>query len=435
MAEQDIFSLWPQLRTELLVFLGRPSVQLQLAVAIVGLLVAIGLGWVAQNRWRSRYQDWSAEGSAFIKKLISQLVLQLTRGILALALIELAKIILAGLGARTALLASLSDIVWLYLGLKLVLAFAFAISDLASIGRYQKTFFLPLVAVIVGVRVLGIFFPGDRLGNMPVFSLFDNTVTLYAFFLITVGFYLWVVGTQAVGDGIQFLATQYGKADPGSTQATLTLVRYFLVIIGLGYVLYRLNFNTTTIAAISGGLSVGIGFALSTILSNFVSGILLLFEHTIYPGDIIDYNGTRCTVEAISIRSIRVRTFDNVEMIIPNSEFVTAPFTTYTGKSRHVRLKLLIGTSYNDNYKHVMKTLQDILDAYPHIMKDPAPIVRLENFGDYSIDYQLFVWIESPMVTGQVKNDLLQAILDAFDENGITIPFPTAIEIQREDVR
>ncbi|MCA9935652.1 MAG: mechanosensitive ion channel [Anaerolineales bacterium] len=399
---------------------------------MIGLVIATVLSQVAQRRWRIGYQHWSAEGSGFIKKLVSQFFLQLTSGILALALIKLAKIILAGQGARTALIDSFSGIVLLYLGLKFVLAIVFAIGNVASIGRYQKTFILPLVIVIVGVQVLGVFFPGERLGNMPVFYLFDNTVTLYALFLITVGFYLWVVGTQAAGQGIHFLATQYGGADPGSTQATLTLLRYFLIIVGLGYVLFRLNFNTTTIAAISGGLSVGIGFALSTILSNFVSGILLLFEHTLYPGDIIEYNGILCTVEMISIRSIRVRTFDNIEMIIPNSEFVTAPFTTYTGKSRHVRLKLPIGTSYDDDYKHVMKTLLDVVNAYPHIMKDPAPDVRLENFGDFSIDYQLYVWIANPLLSAQVKNELHQAILDAFAEKGITIPFPTAIEIQQD---
>ena len=264
-----------------------------------------------------------------------------------------------------------------------------------------------------------------------VFSLFDNSVTLSALFWVTAGFYLWIVGIHALGQGIHYLATEYGGADDGSTQATLTLVRYLLIIIGLGYVLFRLNFNTTTIAAISGGLSVGIGFALSTILSNFVSGILLLFERTLQPGDIIEYNGILSTVEMITIRSIRVRTFDNIELIIPNSEFVTAPFTTYTGKTRHIRLKLPIGTSYDDDHRLVMRTLLEVASTYPLIMQDPPPDVRLENFGEYSIDYQLYVWIANPLLGARVKNELHQAILDAFAEHGITIPFPTAIEINQ----
>jgi small-conductance mechanosensitive channel len=430
MLDQDIFSLWPQIRTELLVFLGRPSIQLQLTVVAIALVLAAVLGRLGQKQWRIRYQAW-AEDARFGKKLIYHLVSQVMSGFIAVLIIQLGAVILRWQGTRTALIASLLNLVLLYLVLKALLAIALTVGGTAGIQRYQKTFIIPLFIAVIGVAFLRVFFPGDRLFNAPVFTLFDNTITLSALFLVTVGFYLWVVGIYALGQGIHFLATEYGGADAGSTQATLTLLRYLLIIIGLTYVLFRLNFNTTTIAAISGGLSVGIGFALSTILSNFVSGILLLFERTLHPGDIIEYNGILCTVEMITIRSIRVRTFDNIELVIPNSEFVTAPFTTYTGKTRHIRLKLPIGASYDDDHRHVIKTLLAVATDYPHIMPEPAPEVRIENFGDSSIDYQLYLWIASPLLSSKVKNELHHAILDAFAENNITIPYPTAIEISR----
>ncbi len=107
MTEQNIFSLWPQIQTELFVFLGRPSVQLQLALVLIGLVAANLIGRVVQRRWHIRYQQWSAEGSAFVKKLMAQLFRQLTSGFLAFALIYIAKTILHGQGARTALIDSL----------------------------------------------------------------------------------------------------------------------------------------------------------------------------------------------------------------------------------------------------------------------------------------------------------------------------------------
>ncbi len=431
MDDQNVFLLWSQIRTELLALLGRPSIQLQLTAVVVSLVVAAALGRIAQRQWRARYQNW-AEGEAFGKKLLYHFVIQLSSGILTLVFIQLAKAILAGLGARTALVDALLGIVYLYLALKVVLAAAYTIGDADGIQRYQRSLIIPLLIVIIGVQLLNILFGKGRLGNTAVFTMFDNTVTLSALFLITAGFYLWIVGINALGQGILYLATRYGGAEEGSTQAMLTLIRYLLIIVGLAYVLFRLNFNTTTIAAISGGLSVGVGFALSTILSNFVSGILLLFERTINPGDIIEHNGILGIIEMITIRSIRLRTFDNIEMIIPNTEFVTSPFTTYTGKSRHLRLKLPISASYDDDHRHVMKTLLDIAIACPHIMQTPAPDVQLEKFGDFSIDYQLYMWVADPSLIPKVKNELHQAVLDAFAKEGITIPFPTTIEISKQ---
>ena len=429
MANLDIFSIWSQLQTEILVFLGRPSVQLQLAVVAVAVIITAILTRIGQNWWQARHKPQAKTGGIG-RKLPYYLALQLAPGFLVAGFIQLAKAILAQQGARTGLIDDLLGLVILYLVLKAVLAVAYAVGDVQGIRQYQKTLIIPLFVTIIGVQLLHIFFRSDRLVNVPVITLFDNTVTLSALFLVTVGFYLWLVGIRALGQGIHYLTTHYGGADAGSMQATLTLLRYLLVIIGLSYVLFRLNFNTTTIAAISGGLSVGIGFALSTILSNFVSGILLLFEGTLRPGDIIEFNGELSTVDLITIRSIRVLTMDNVEKIIPNSEFVTSSFTTYTGKTKHVRIKLLVGVSYEDDYRQVLKTLLEVAAAHPHVMKHPAPDVRVENFGDFSVDHSLYVWIPNPLLGAKVKNELHQAILDAFAERGITIPFPrTSIEM------
>lgn len=421
--EPNALTLWSQAWTELLVFLGRPAVQVQLLIALVALALAAAAHRRLQVWWQKVIEP--GEGQVTLRrKLLYQVVHHTVAGILALVLMQVGKMVLGLQGARVGLLDALAGIVVLYLALKVVLAVAFTVGNADGIRRYQGPLIIPLFTVVLGGQVLNLFFHNGRLWSAPIFVMFDNPITLSALFLITAGFYLWVVGIHALGQGMQYVATHYANTDPGTTQAMLTLLRYLLIIVGLGYVLFRLNFDTTTIAAISGGLSVGVGFALSTILSNFASGVLLLFERTLRPGDVIEVNGELGTVDSITIRAVRVRTLDNIERIIPNNEFITSPFTTYTGQSRHIRLQLPVGVSYKDDHRHVIETLLGVAAASPHVMENPPPEVRVLNFGDFSIDYILYVWIPNPLMSLRVKNELYQAILDAFAEEGITIPYP-----------
>lgn len=425
-SERNALNVWQQIWTELLVFLGRPSVQIQLAVVILAAIVAAIVGRRLRRAWQKKFGN--EEHLTSLKwKLTYHLVYHATPGILFLVLLQLGKGALLVQGGRTGLVDAFMGVGFFYLGLEGVLALAYALGDSAAIRRYQGTLIVPLFTVVLGGNVLDIFFRNGQLLAAPVFVLFDSPISLSVLFLITVGFYLWIVGIHAVGQGIQYMAVHYGGADAGGTQAVLTLLRYLLIIIGLGYVLFRLNFNTTTIAAISGGLSVGVGFALSTILSNFASGILLLFERTLRPGDVIEVNGELGRVDSISIRAVRVRTLDDVEKIIPNSEFVTSSFTTYTGQRRRVRLQLPVGVSYDDAHRHVIDTLLSVAAASPNVMLQPSPEVHILNFGDFTIDYVLHVWIPNPLLSAKIKNELYQAMLDAFAEGGITIPYPRLV--------
>jgi len=275
-AESNILVLWQEVWTELLVYLGRPSVQAQLLVALVVLSVTIGASRRLQAWWQHVADP--GEGQATLKRrLLYQVVHHMTPGIVALILLQMGKTVLVLWGTRGGLLDALLRIVVLYLMLKILLAVAFALGDGDGMRRYQGTLIIPLFTVVLGGQLLDVFFHNRQLWATPIFVMFDSPITLSGLFLVTVGFYLWVVGIHAVGQGIHYMATRYAGADVGTTQAMLTLLRYLLIIVGLGYVLFRLNFDTTTIAAISGGLSVGVGFALSTILSNFASGVLLLF--------------------------------------------------------------------------------------------------------------------------------------------------------------
>jgi len=423
MGEPSFFTLWPEILTEILVFLGRPLVQLQLAVGGIALILSQILGRFALTRWNV-WADEKLDIHQTAQKFIRYLVTHLMKGSLILLFLQVGKWGLAATGNLTALIDALSNIVLIYLAIQFALVIAWTVGNPEGISRYQNLLITPLV-VVLGLSQLGQeFFPSGRLLNAPMFTLFDNSLTFFSLMLVTIGFYLWLVGVQAVSQSALYLATRYGGAEEGATQAFITLTRYMLIIGGLAYVMSRLNFSVTTIAAISGGLSVGVGFALSTILGNFISGILLLFEGTLHPGDVVDFNGELNIIETISIRSIRTRTLDNVERVIPNNDFLSSSFTTYTGKSRFVRLKLRIGVSYQDNHRLVIETLLDVAKASEAILQQPTPEVRVFQFGDFSIDYDLLIWVPDPLLIPRIRNEMHQGILDAFEAKGIKIPFP-----------
>ncbi|MBK8047771.1 MAG: mechanosensitive ion channel [Anaerolineales bacterium] len=202
------------------------------------------------------------------------------------------------------------------------------------------------------------------------------------------------------------------------------MLRYGLITLGL-IVLFRvIGLNAATVAAITGGLSIGVGFALQDVLKNFLGGIILLFEGTVRPGDWVDIGGTEGEVETLSIRSTVVKTFDNVEYIVPNQNWLNSVVTTYTRSSRRVRTRIPIGVSYDSDVRQVQKLLIDTALSHPLVLKDPAPGAALVNFGDSSVDFIVLVWVEDAKIKGKVAGELRFMIWDAFKANGIEIPYP-----------
>lgn len=193
------------------------------------------------------------------------------------------------------------------------------------------------------------------------------------------------------------------------------------IVIILGYV----GFNGTALAAITGGLSVGIGFGLQQIISNFVSGILLLLQGVLRPGDTISVEGQTCQVNKMGIRATTVRVLvDNSKKIIPNQKFYTSDVTTHTGSDRLAYCSIRVGVDYSSNVNQVMDLLLQIAGEHPTTAKDPAPTVFFINFGDSSLNFELQFGVNDISSRKRVISDLMCAILEKFAEHHIKMPFP-----------
>ncbi|MGH9548732.1 MAG: mechanosensitive ion channel family protein, partial [Terriglobales bacterium] len=196
-------------------------------------------------------------------------------------------------------------------------------------------------------------------------------------------------------------------------------------VVGIVIVLENTGIHLAALAVFAGAVGVGVGFGLQNIASNFISGLVILAERPITIGDRIEVAGIAGQVEHIRARSTVIRTNDNIMMIVPNSKFIDSPVTNWTYGDRRVRFRIPVGVAYGSDVNKVRDALLAVAHENPHTLKEPAPSVFLEQFGDSSIDFKLMVWSsEMSARPSRYRSDLNFAIEQNFREAGIEIAFP-----------
>jgi small-conductance mechanosensitive channel len=213
--------------------------------------------------------------------------------------------------------------------------------------------------------------------------------------------------------------------EPGHKYALETTVEYLIVLAGLAVGLESAGVNLNSLALVGGALGIGVGFGLQSIVSNFVSGLVLLFEGPIKVGDRVEVAQLNGDVVKIGARSTWVRTNDNIIVVIPNSEFIVKPVVNWTATDRQVRFSLPVGVAYGSDPEQVREVLLQVARENPDVLAVPAPDVIFSAFADSSLNFDLRFWTEVKVQTPLIlKSDLYFAIFSAFKERGIEIPFP-----------
>lgn len=186
-----------------------------------------------------------------------------------------------------------------------------------------------------------------------------------------------------------------------------------------------LGIDLTSLALFSGAIGVGIGFGLQKVFSNLVSGVILLVDKSIKPGDTIEMSGVFGRVENISARYTSVLTRDGKEFLVPNENFIANEVINWSHGDSNVRVKIPVGVSYGADLRLVEKLLYRALEGVPRVLADPEPMVRLVGFGDSSVDFDIRIWLDDPMSgVANVTSDILFRVWDLFKEHDIEIPFP-----------
>lgn len=220
--------------------------------------------------------------------------------------------------------------------------------------------------------------------------------------------------------------------DAGARYAVVTILRYVITLIGVVVVFEKLGVGWEDFQWLVAAISVGLGFGLQEIFGNFVSGIILLFERPLRVGDVVTVSGVTGVVTKIRMRATTILDGDNKEHIIPNKNMITGAVVNWVLSSSTVRVQFAVGVAYGTDSRKVEQLLLSIGKSHSEVVDDPAPSVIFTGFGPSSLDFQLNVYVKSPAVGGRVRTEVNRAIDEAFQRQGIEIPFPTQVTIQRE---
>lgn len=189
--------------------------------------------------------------------------------------------------------------------------------------------------------------------------------------------------------------------------------------------LKAVGFDLTGLAVLSGAIGVGLGFGLQKVVSNLVSGVIILLDKSIKPGDVISLGDTFGWIEALGARYVSVVTRDGKEYLIPNEDLITGQVVNWSHSNEFVRIDLKFGTSYDDDPHKVRQLAIDAALSTGRVLKDRPAVCHITGFGDSSVDYVLRFWITDPSQgLTNVRGNVYLALWDTFKANGIAIPFP-----------
>jgi small-conductance mechanosensitive channel len=399
-----------QLLLELLGWLGyleRPAVVLQLGVV---LLLMLGSRQARRRRLLPRWPAYSYTP-------------------LGLGLLGLTSLVLAALGQPYGL-AVLLGTLWLgWYGLYLLHLLLLVWLPEERTHQLESRLLRPAFLLVAAMAFISEVDSLNDLSVAPLGQLFGVDISFGKLFQAVVVIYLVLVGCGPPAAGLAWLVQRAVGMSEGSRKAMELMLRYAVVGLGLVAVSVHLGLNTTALIAIAGGLSVGLGFGIKEVFSNFVSGIWLLFEGSVRPGEVLMLDGDPCEVRRLGLRATLLwRDRDNAELLIPNQTFFTEAATSYTASDRMRRSQVSVGAAYHHDPGEVIALLEATARQVARVLPDPAPKALLLSYDDFAINYALRFWIANPMDNVGICSEVNQAIWHAFKAHNIEIPFPQQVE-------
>jgi potassium efflux system protein len=256
------------------------------------------------------------------------------------------------------------------------------------------------------------------------FRIGDVTISVTA---ILTAFVILLIGILATRGAQRWLNTRFlprTTLEPSLQNSVSTIFGYVGVIVVLLLALAQMGLDFQKITIVAGALSIGIGFGLQSVVSNFVSGLILLAERPIRVGDIINVKGEEGRVQRIHVRATEIETGDNASVIIPNSELITGVVKNWTHANTFSRIVVKVGVGYDSDVEKVRDILLELAKGHPKLMQSPTPVAFITGFADSAINFELGGVVRNIGDGASVKSDLYFSILERFRAEGIAIPFP-----------
>ena len=400
-----------------------PGLEVQVTATIAAILTALLIGLVIRNRVRVFKAKPNAGPLFYLRTMLYR-----TRNLVAPALSVLL------LGVAIEVCVALVGQSWLVRIAQSVAVVAFLyriISDFVG-NSLVSSLFTWLVVPLATLRVFG--WLDEVSAWLGAISLDIGTIRIS----------LLSIGRTVVASGVLFwlgsLLNTFGKEairnrhalDVGMRELVIKLfqiglyVGIFLLLLGV------MGIDLTALAVFGGALGVGLGFGLQKIAANFISGLIILFDRSITPGDYIEFNDGRAgTIRELNMRSATLETFDGKDIIVPNEEFITLPFVNWTHNNEKQRYSLEFSVAYKTDLHAMLRLVKDVVASHPKVLSGPElpieeqPDAEISSFGDSGVNILVEFWMLGiDDGKNRVGADLLLMIWDVLKENAIEIPFP-----------
>ena len=270
--------------------------------------------------------------------------------------------------------------------------------------------------------------------NFEIFSFNDNSLSIFDLtnvivIVIVTKLVLWIISKAL------FNKKKIHKLDKGSAFALFQIIKYLIWIIAITLMLETLGIKVTILLAGSAALLVGVGLGLQQTFNDILSGIILLFEHSVKVGDILEIDGDRVIIQEIGLRTSKGMNVRQIVVIIPNSLITTNKVINWSHQTQKTLFSINIGVAYSSDVDLVIKTLEE--SAIEHLEASECEFkeVRFVNFGNSSMDFQLYFYSKNIFTIEKVKSDIRKIIYRKFNEQKITIPFPQMdLHIKSKDI-
>jgi small-conductance mechanosensitive channel len=392
-----------------------PWFYLQLGLIVVGAGMALGVGTAIRARIdiTSLAMGWPAPLRLFMRVLVGSA----PTAVFAV-LIMLARVIMvhSTWPSRSYLLSVAASLAFAWLIIRLV----------TSVIR--NPFIVRLVSLaawlVAALSILGLLEP--TIEALDSVSIVLGGLRLTPLLLIKLGVMmivaLWL--TNIASNFVEGRITRSADLTPSIQVLLVKVIRLALMVFAVAVVLSAAGINLSALAIFSGAAGVGIGFGLQKIVANFISGIILLADKSVKPGDLITIGDSTGRINEMKTRYISVAAGDGREFLIPNEDLVTQKVVNWTYTDKNTLVKVNFGTNYEADPRLVCKLALDIAAAAPRAIKSKAPNCILVEFAEAGMKFSLTFWISDPDGLDTVKSDAMLALWDAFKREGIHVPYP-----------
>ncbi len=397
--------------------MSQAVLEIEIPVQIVAVIVGYGLARLVAPRVLSATSGYRERisGGLFIK--ISDAVASVLLPILWLIIQFLVLAVIQGAGYPSKILSATCSLLTAWIIIHVLTRLM------------QNTAWARLVALciwtIAALNIVGWLTPTLEVLDSLSFTFGDTDISMLkvAKGIVASIIVFWIcLGLSKFAEGRVYKA----KALTPSVQVLMAkLIRVGLIAVAILIVLSNSGINITAFAVFGGALGVGIGFGLQKVVSNLISGVILLLDKSIKPGDVIEVGQTYGRVHAMGARYASVITRDSMEFLIPNEDLITQQVVNWSYSSKNVRLRTPISVAYGSDIPAVIKMVEAAAASQGRVLSDPAPRCLMRGFGDSAIDLELRFWIADPeQGCGNITSEVLIAVWQSFNDNEVDIPSP-----------